>query len=150
MDANKKSQTRSLPKKFLNQPPVVINPILLQSKSNSNLSINQNSQSQLVQTQHVINNIPKVPQQKKFSKSNSNLSINQNSQSELVQTQHVINNIPKVPQQKKFSKSNSNLSINQNSQSELMQTQIGQPEFEKQIIPEELILLYISINIFIY
>ena len=114
MDANKKSQTRSLPKKFLNQPPVVINPILLQSKSNSNLSINQNSQS------------------------------------ELVQTQHVINNIPKVPQQKKLSKSNSNLSINQNSQSELMQTQIGQPEFEKQIIPEELILLYISINIFIY
>ena len=78
MDANKKSQTRSLPKKFLNQPPVLINPILLQSKSNSNLSINQNSQS------------------------------------------------------------------------ELMQTQIGQTEFEKQIIPEELILLYISINIFIY
>ena len=40
-----------------------------------------------MQTQHVINNIPKVPQQRKFSKSNSNLSINQNSQSELMQTQ---------------------------------------------------------------
>jgi len=140
MDANKKSQTRSLPKKFLNQPPVVINPLLLQSKSNSNLLINQKSQSQLVQTQHVINNIPKVPQQKKLSKSNSNLSINQNSQSELMQTQHVINNTSKVPQQRNFPKAKTNIPINQ----------IGQPEFEKQIIPEELILLYISINIFIY
>lgn len=54
MDANKKSQSRQLPKKLLNPPPVVINPILLQQPN-------------------VINNTSLLPLLRNTSKSKTNL-----------------------------------------------------------------------------